>query len=565
VAFLATAAIQDEYAFAKERPSMDASTRFDTQIVGALPVITNYCERLNMADTIDALVPWEGEVPLGTLVEVMVANRLLQPRAMFRIGEWAQQAALTDYYDLTAAQLNDDRLGRALERLAEHRESIQAALTLQAIKVFGLKVDQIHCDITDVELFGAYEQDLPEGEPPPTPQPAYGRTKSGRRNVKQIQCGLSVTNDGGVPIALQPLDGNTAESTTHLDNLRQLRQMLPQQDFIYTADTKLDSQENLLAIHAGDGKFLCGGAFQPHHQEAYLKIRKKLKRIDYCPQSQAKLPRAERDQYKAYETTESIEGVVDARVVRLTYRLIYVWSEAKARQEAQTRERHMEKIEGEFEQVQTNLNKYSLKTRDKIVRRLEQAKGRYSEGKLLTYTLTERAGKFSLSWKIDARALARQKQLEGVYLLKTNLTKRQCPTADALSEYKQQSQVERRFGHLKGPLAVAPMFLKNPRRMAGLLCVLVWALMVLALMERQVRKSLKGKPLYGLYPENRPSPAPTGPSLLQCFSTLCIVIVKHKGTTTRRLAQPTATQNKLLLLLGIPPDTLRTFKRRCGM
>jgi transposase len=35
--------------------------------------------------------------------------------------------------------------------------------------------------------------------------------------------------------------------------------------------------------------------------------------------------------------------------------------------------------------------------------------------------------------------------------------------------------VERRFHHLKGQLAVAPMFLKNPERIAGLLCVLVWA------------------------------------------------------------------------------------------
>src|SRR5215469_3537303 len=100
------------------------------------------------------------------------------------------------------------------------------------------------------------------------------------------------------------------------------------------------------------------------------------------------------------------------------------------------------------------------------------------------------------------------------------------------------------------------MFLKNPERMAGLLCILVWALMVLALMERQVRRSLKGKPLYGLYPENRPSPAPTGPAVLNCFSTLCIVLVIERGTTFRRLAQPTQIQTKLLRLLGIPPDGL---------
>jgi hypothetical protein len=60
-------------------PSIDASTRFDTQIVGSLPVITEYLDRLNMAEHLNELVPWEGDVPLGTLVEVMICNRLLNP------------------------------------------------------------------------------------------------------------------------------------------------------------------------------------------------------------------------------------------------------------------------------------------------------------------------------------------------------------------------------------------------------------------------------------------------------------------------------------------------------
>lgn len=149
-------------------------------------------------------------------------------------------------------------------------------------------------------------------------------------------------------------------------------------------------------------------------------------------------------------------------------------------------------------------------------------------------------------------------------MLKTNLSSRARPLAEVLRTYREQSQVERRFHHLKGPLAVAPMFLKNPERIAGLLCILVWALMVLALMERQVRRKLAGKPLYGLYPEGRPSPAPTGPALLEAFSTLCIVIMDDGDRTLRHLAQPTAIQWRLLQLLDLPPSRLRTFKRRCG-
>ena len=546
---------------------MDASVRFDTQIIGALPVISDYFERLGLGAIINEVVPWEGGVPLGSLVEIMCANRLLNPQALYRIGEWAQEAGLTDYYGVTAEQLNDDILGRALERVAKHADVIEAAVVTKMIKAFKVQVKQIHFDITDVELYGAYEQQVREGQTSPTPQPAYGRTKSGRKNVKQIGLGLNVTADGGVPIGHLPLDGNAAESPVHLDNLRALAKSLGKSDFVYIADTKLDTINNLLAVVAGDGFFLCGGAFQPHLQEEYLKLKRrgKLHKVDYSPKSQAHLPADEREKYEAAETTASLEGVVEGRKVRVKYRQIFVWSEAKARQEAETRERHVSKIREEFEAVDRNLNKYSLTTQEKVLGRLESAKAKYSEGSLFEYELTkDRKGLLHLRWNINARKLQRRKQLEGVYVLKTNLPQKRCPTAKALSTYKEQSQVERRFHHLKGPLAVAPMFLEKPERMAGLLCILILALMVMALMERQTRRSLKGKPMYGLYPENRPSPAPTGPAILKCFSTLCIVIVKEHGKVSRRLADPATTQRKLLNFLGIPPGRLRTFKRRCG-
>jgi hypothetical protein len=62
-------------------------------------------------------------------------------------------------------------------------------LVLAAIKEFDLDVTQIHYDITSVELFGAYEIDVPEGQVPPGPLPAYGRTKSGRRMSSRSKLG----------------------------------------------------------------------------------------------------------------------------------------------------------------------------------------------------------------------------------------------------------------------------------------------------------------------------------------------------------------------------------------
>src|SRR3954451_20127 len=545
---------------------MATATQYQIQSIGALPAIVHYFERLDLAATIDRIVPWEGEGPLGTLVEVLIAHRLLRPKALFRVGGWARSADLTDYYHLTAEQLNDDRLGRALERRAAHAPSIQAALVLKAIEHFQLDVHQIHYDLSTAELYGAYEVKTPEGQPPPSPRPAYGRTKSGRKHIKQVQFGLDVTGDGGVPVGHLALDGNAAEVNSHLENLKLLGRTLPKGKLLYIADTKLDAPDNLLAIAARKGQFLCGGALSPQLQERYLNLKDRLHKVNYFPKSQARLPAEERDRYQAVEVSEHLEGAVDGKTIRLDYRLIFVWSESKARQEAVTRERHVAKIRAEFEAVQRNLGRYSLKTTEAIVRRLEAAKAKYGEGALFDYRLSQdEAGQFRLDWGLGAEALQRWQDLEGVYVLKTNLPRQDYRLTKVLKTYKEQSEVERRFHHLKGPLAVTPMFLKNPERIGGLLCILIWALMVMALMERQVRRSLKGQPLYGLYPENRPSPAPTGPAILDGFESLCIVIIMDHGTTSRRLAQPTETQRSLLRLLGIPPDTLRTFKRRCGM
>ena len=551
---------------------MNASTLFDTNVIGSLPVLVEYLDRLKLAETIDKTVPWDGDVPLGTLVEVLVLNRLLNPKAMFRIDDWAQASGVAAYYGLKPNQLNDDRLGRALERVATHTDAIQAPLVLQAVRAFELDVSQIHYDLTSIEFYGAYEQAAaPEksaadsAQNQSAPQPTYGRSKSGRKHVKQIQAGINVTGDGAVPVAHAAFDGNTAESTTHPDNIRRLKKFLPASELLYIADTKLDTEENLWEVVDAKGKFLCGGAFNVGLQKRFLKHSKELQPVKYWPKSQEKRPPEERDQNQAFELTDRLERIVDGKKQKHDYRVLFVWSESKERQETKTRERHVAKIRAEFEAIERNLNRYTLKDEKTIVRRLEKAKGLYSEGSLFDYTLAGKQGSYTLTWGQNAKALEEWKKLEGVFVLKTNTSTRKLPLGATLAKYREQINVEKRIGNLKGPLAVAPMFLEKPERIAGLLSVLVWALTVMSLMERAVRRKLKGKPLFGLYPENRPSPAPTGPAILECFRTLCIVIVKHKHSQSRHLAEPSAIQAKLLKLLGIPPSTLKAFKRSSGI
>src|SRR3954453_4700029 len=203
------------------------------------------------------------------------------------------------------------------------------------------------------------------------------------------------------------------------------------------ADTNPDAPKTRRAIAGRKAQFLCGGVLLQQLQERYLSLRGELKPVDYHPDSQAKRPAEERDQYKAVEVAEHLDGEVDGKAVRLDYRMIFVWSQSKARQEASTRERHTAKVVAEFEAVRRNLGRYSLKTTEAIVRRLEAAKGKYAEGALLDYRLVQGpGGGFTLPWQFHAEALERWQHLEGVYVLKTNLPARTHPLAEVLRTYK---------------------------------------------------------------------------------------------------------------------------------
>ena len=168
---------------------MDARARFHSVTVGALPVLSAFMDQWGLAKILDDVVPWEGDVPLGTLVEILVLNRLQRPEAQYAIGEWAAESGVADFYGLTAEQLNDDLLGRALERLNQHAESAQTPLTLAAVKRWRLKIRTIHYDISNAEFYGAFADAQPSADKdsgtgpspqqaPPAPFPTYGRTRA---------------------------------------------------------------------------------------------------------------------------------------------------------------------------------------------------------------------------------------------------------------------------------------------------------------------------------------------------------------------------------------------------
>jgi len=100
--------------------------------LGSLPVIADFSRRLDIAGIIDRACPMR-DVALtshGQVTEALIANRLTSPKAMVAVADWARQWAVAEIYGIDADTLNDDRLGRALDALADQAGAEVVAATL---------------------------------------------------------------------------------------------------------------------------------------------------------------------------------------------------------------------------------------------------------------------------------------------------------------------------------------------------------------------------------------------------------------------------------------------------
>ncbi|MGH3798490.1 MAG: IS1634 family transposase [Pseudonocardiaceae bacterium] len=160
-------------------------------------------------------------------------------------------------------------------------------------------------------------------------------------------------------------------------------------------------------------------------------------------------------------------------------------------------------------------------------------------------------GKPTLSWYFDENALAGEAATDGWYALLTNLPA-DITATEVLRRYKGQEAVERRYGALKGPLAVAPMFLHNNRRITALITVICLALLVFCLVERTVRHAIAPAATLERLQVGRPA-IPTGKLIFQALAGLRLLPATAGRPATT--PQPDPLQARLLHLLDVDPTT----------
>jgi transposase len=546
--------------------------------VGPVPIINRLLQRMRLEEILQQHLPPDDprvEVPTVRCLLLLVRNVLLSREPIYGLGEWAERYA-PDLLGLTQrqlGQLNDDRVGRSLDRLFDATTpQMLMDVVRQMVTEFDLKLDELHNDSTSISFFGQYEdaaqEDKRRGKP--TAAVTYGHSKDHRPDLKQLLYILTVTDDGGVPVYFTTASGNVTDDTTHQETWNLLTQLTGRKDFLYVADCKLATSKNLQYIANHGGRFI---SLLPRTRKESTDFRQRM---------------ADAPDKVAWRHVKDILGKDDEVIDRVKvcdesleskegYRLHWFHSCRKQVRDAASRQKSIERALQELRELDRRLK--SPRTRFRQRYKVDQAVAeilKTARGgawiKVATETIEEesykqatpgRPGKntkyvrevrerYQLSITVDQAQVAADLASDGVFPLITS--EQEMSAADVLAAYKRQPIIEKRFSQFKTDFSVAPVYLKEISRIHSLLCIYFLALCVQTLLERELRQAMVTAELesLALYPEGRACRAPTARRVLDVFEA----IQRHELQQAGELLETYVTElrplhRQLLKLLGV--------------
>jgi len=509
-----------------------AITALRPRQMGALPLIYPILTGLQVRQLTNALVPSQADIDLGRIVNLLTLNRLLAPQPLYQVAAWLAETVLPQVLAITPAQAYDNRLGRALDCLYPHLGELWARLASRAIQVYNLDLNVLHWDITSIYFTGAYTD---------SELATYGYSRDHRPDSKQVNLEVDVTHDGYVPLLYQVLPGHTADITRPLPHLRALLRFLARPELadrrlrpILVSDCKMVTPEAVLACHRS-ALFYLGPLPEGTATEALLHS---VSAEELAAQPLAYRPQRVKPAGPSFIPYQGVwrSCTFEHAGQQVSDRALVVWSAGKQRLDEQKRKTYLKRLLNGLEDIQKKLNTRRYKKRAYVEQRLATLGQGNPAKELVDIHLGGADAALQLTFRLNRQRLAAVQALDGRYALATNASHLEAD--EALTLFKGQDGVEKRFGVLKGPLVVHPLFVHTDRRIEGLVFITLLALLVRAIVERCLRQR-------GL--------AVTFERLCQGFATLQAVDVTWAdGSLQRQAAAMSSFQAEVLSALGWP-------------
>jgi len=388
-------------------------------------VFRHLWERLNLHKIISTHFA-EGaytHLQLAEAVYAMVLNRISDPLSKRGTNEW-----IKDIYRPDFAQLELHHFYRALDFLAENKDSIEIALFEQTRNLFDYEVDMVFWDTTSTYFEGNGPLELGR----------YGYSKDKRSDRIQVMIGVVMTKSG-IPIAHEGFPGNTSDIATFKEIISRTKKDFNLNRVIFVGDRGMVSKDLLDELDQQRIEYIVG-----------MRMRK-INDVEQVLKTGGRY-RIVKDNLKVKEVWYDAD------------RYIVCQNPVQAEHDRQAREEMIAKLE---EQLKNNgikslignsgYRRYLLLNKDAVV-------------------------------GIDKKAIEAEARYDGKYVLRTNS---QLDTHQVALAYKDLWRVERAFRTLKSSLDLRPVYHWKDSRVRGhiMVCFLALALES-ALQRKMVEKNI---------------------------------------------------------------------------
>lgn len=545
--------------------------------LGGLPIIQPFLDRLRVRALLGELFGTPDsrlKLPPADSAMLLVRNFTLSRHPLYGVPEWTRQFD-PERLELQPDQIrliNDDRLGRTLDKLfVADRRTMVTRLVIDMVEEFGIDLKHLHNDSTSITLSGEYRERAPREDGLRRLRIVHGHNKDHRPDLKQLVWTLTVSDDGAVPLHYNVYDGNTNDDKTHIGIWDSLRGIVGSPEFIYIADCKLCSRENMAHITGEGGHFI---TVLPRTRNEDGRFKEWIQHNPVDWQVIWDRPHLRRK----HGPPERFEAVEDPATSSEGYRIIWYRSSEKWKRDERTRDNAIQAARQDLHRLGERAGKRNLKTREQVQaavdKILDQTDTRAwvevaveahedetykQEGPGRPGKNTHYARQVKTIYRpvvtLDAEAIKASAAADGIFPLITDLPAERMSPLEVLSIYKYQPFIEKRHEQLKTAAEVVPVNFKTPERIEAYLFLYFIAVTVHALIERQIREAMKARGLESipLYPEERKCWAPTADKILGLFGPLR----RHRLFESGRLVKTfwdelTDVQRTVLELLEIP-------------
>ena len=388
------------------------------------------------------------------LVLAMIASRLLDPMSKLATSRYWQTNTLGEIFGVGDA--DKEELYQALDWLLDRQPAIENSLSKQHLTNGSL----VLYDLTSTYMEGRKR-----------PLARHGYSRDHRPDKMQVEFGL-LTDEAGCPIAVEVFDGNTADPMTLGTQVAKLKDRFGLKEIIVVGDRGMVTSTRI---------------------EADLK-----------PGGLSWISALRHDGVRKLAEGPLQLGLFDeknfAEIVSPDYpgeRLVACRNPYLAEESTRKRKELLALTETGLESIQKSVDAGRLCNCGAIGRKVEKVLKRHRMTRYFDVArcFNEKIAERTFSFRRLGEVIADDTALDGIYVLRSNVSEQTMDAAQTIRRYKSLAQVEKAFRTIKTGLDVRPIFhhLENRVRAHIFLCVLAYYV------EWEMRKRLA--PL--LYAEER--------------------------------------------------------------